>query len=147
MTQSASAVLAQADLYTNSIDYSIIRLPPKAITVAAGIVAEIGESFLALIVDKDEVTLVIPAEAVDAFSKRLRDFAQSHKVYRLITFTIELNFDLVGFIALVSRALADAGISILPLAAFSRDHILIPADQIDTAIQTLQQLKSTYQSS
>jgi hypothetical protein len=146
MTQSASAVLAQADLYTDGIDYVIIRLPPKAITVASGIVAEIGESFLALIADKDEVTLVIPAEAVDDFSKRLRDFAQSPKVYRLITFNVELDFDLIGFMALVSHALAEAGISILPVAAYSRDHILIPADQIDIAIQTLQQLKSAHQS-
>jgi hypothetical protein len=146
MTQSASAVLAQADLYTDGIDYAIIRLPPKAITVAAGIVAEIGEPFLALIVGKDEVTLIIPAGAVDDFSKRLLDFAQSHKIYRLITFTIELDFDLIGFMALVSHALAEAGISILPVAAYSRDHILIPADQIDIAIQTLQQLKSAHQS-
>lgn len=146
MTQSAAAVLAQADLYTDGVDYSITRLPPKAITVAAGIVAEIGEAFLGLIVDKDEVTLVIPTEALDDFGKRLPDFALSPKNYRLITFTIELDFDLVGFMALVSSALADTGISILPLAAFSRDHILVPADQVDIALQTLERLKSAHQS-
>ena len=108
MTQSASSVLALADLYTDNTEYTIIRLPPKAITMAAAIVAEIGEPLLALIADKDEVTLVIPAEAVEDFQKRLSDFPQSPKPYRLITFNIELDFDLVGFMALVSTALAAA---------------------------------------
>lgn len=146
MKQTASTILASADLYTDNIEYAVIRLPAKAITLAAATVAEIGEPLLVLIADKDEVTLVIPSEAVEDFQTRLHDFPQSPQKYRLITFNIELDFDLIGFMALVSTALANAGVSILPIAAFSRDHILVPANQIDTALNALQRLKSASQS-
>jgi len=54
---------------------------------------------------------------------------------------------LVGFMALVSTALAEAGISILPLAAFTRDHLLVKSDQIQSALATLQRLQTSLQTS
>jgi hypothetical protein len=44
---------------------------------------------------------------------------------------------LIGFMALVSRFLAEAGVSILALSAFERDHILVPAAQFQTAWDVL----------
>ena len=143
MNQAVQQAIKQAHLYTDGVDYSIIKLPARAITVAAGIVAEIGEAFCALIVDKDEVSLIIPAEAKDDFATRLKDHIASPTPYRLITFDLELDFNLFGFMAVVSKALADVEIPILPLAAFSRDHILVPSAQFDIALQTLQKLQST----
>lgn len=142
MPLTVEQALAQATLYTDEVDYTIVRLPPGAIMAAAGIVAEIGEAFCALIVDKDEVSLIIPSEALRDFAARLPGSATSPKAYRLITFDIELQLDLVGFMARVSTVLADAGISIMPFASYSRDHLLIPADQINSAMTTLEQLKS-----
>lgn len=143
MTQTARQAFAQAKLYTDNQEYVIIHLPAQAIMVAAGIVAEIGEPFCGLIVDKDEVSLVIPAEAVEDFAPRLRDHTVSQKSYRLITFDAELDMELVGFMALVSTALAEAGVSVLPLAAYMRDHILISSDQFKIAIAALEKLKSS----
>lgn len=136
------ALLKKTDLYTDDIIYSIVKLPPVAITVAAGILAEIGEAFSALIVDKDEVTLVIPADAIADFSTRLRDYIPSPKNYRLITLDIVLDFSVIGFMAHISRALAEANISILPFAAFSRDHLLVSVDDFDNAWRVLMALKS-----
>lgn len=140
--QTIEQALAQAKLYTDQIDYTVIRLPARAITVAAGIIAEISEPFCALIVDKDEVTLVIPNDAIDDFAKRLQGHTSSGKLYRLITLDIELDMNLVGFMAKVSAALAAVQVSILPIAAFSRDHILVPADQVSIAIEALNKLVS-----
>jgi len=39
--------------------------------------------------------------------------------------------------------LAAADVTILPLAAFSRDHLLVPAAQFDSALQALEALKSS----
>jgi hypothetical protein len=125
------------------VDYLIIKLPPRAITVAAGIVAEIGEAFCTLIADKDEVSLIIPAEAIEDFAGRLKDHSVSPTPYRLITFDLELDFNIFGFMAVVSKALAEAEVPILPIAAFSRDHILVPSSQFDIALQALQKLQST----
>ena len=143
MNQAVQQALRQAQLYSDGIDYSIIKLPPRAITVAAGIIAEIGEAFCVLIVDKDEVSLIIPTEAINDFARRLKNYSANPMPYRLITFDLVLDFALFGFMAVVSTDLAKAEVPILPIAAFSRDHILVPSSQFDIALQVLQKLQST----
>lgn len=135
--------LKKIALYSDGVDYAVVKLPARAITVAAGIVAEIGEPFCTLIVDKDEVSLIIPTEAVEDFASRLIGHITAPTFYRLITFDLELDFNLFGFMAVVSQTLADAKVSILPIAAFSRDHILVPSNQFDIAMQALQKLQSS----
>ena len=142
MPQTVEQALQAAQLYSDGIDYRLLHLPPNAIMAAAGVVAEIGEPFAALIVDKDEVTLVIPADAVDVFARRLRDHRFGDATYRLITFDLELEPTLTGFMARIATALAEAQIPILPLAAFSRDHLLIPSAQFDAAWSVLKNLQS-----
>ncbi len=132
--------LQQAKLYTDDISYSLIHLPANGILAAAGVLAQVGEPFGALIVDKDEVTLVIPAEQVAEFSGRLRDHRLGEFQYRLITLDVELEPTLTGFMARIAEVLAAAGVPILPLAAFSRDHLLVPADKFSTAWDALQKL-------
>jgi len=144
MAQTPLEILQQAELYSDEQLYNFIKLPANAIMLAAGIVAETGMPFCAMLVDKDEVTLMLPSEAADQFSKRLRDAEISSTMYRLITFDIELDPTLIGFIATVGTVLAEAGVSIMPFAAYSRDHIFVPEDQFDRAIKTLEALKPTY---
>ena len=143
MGQSVEQILAVVTLYSDQQNYVIVQLPTGAIMAAAGIIAEIGEPFCSLIVDKDEVSLVIPADSWEDFSKRLPNHKTADKPYRLITFDTALEMTLVGFMARVSQALANANVSILPLAAFSRDHILVPTDQFDIALAALERLKSS----
>jgi hypothetical protein len=142
MVQTVEQAIKSAALYTDGRDYVVVRLPSGAITAAAGVTAELGEPFCSLIVDKNEVTLILPAEAWEDFANRLPGHKTAEKHYRLITFDVALDLNLVGFMALVSKVLADANISILPLAAFTRDHILVPRDQFETAMTALQKLKS-----
>ncbi|MDE2855606.1 MAG: ACT domain-containing protein [Chloroflexota bacterium] len=141
MIASADALLRQARLVSDGQDYRILRLPPQAITLAAGVLAEVGQPFAALIVDKDEVTLLLPEEAVSAFDSRLRRAQMSERIYRLITLDVRLDPDLVGFIARIADILAAEGIPILSAAAYSRDHILVPAQDFDKAIQALRQFQ------
>ena len=142
MSQTPEQVLATAKLYSDDQNYIVIRLPTSAVTVAAGVVAEIGEPFCALIVDKDEVSLIIPADARENFEGRFRDHLISDHHFRLITFDVVLDMELTGFMAHVSQALANANVPILPLAAYSRDHILVPEHKFDIAMAVLQQLQS-----
>ena len=141
MPQSVKQILAQSTFYTDGTDYTLIKLPARAITVAAGIIAEVGEPFGALIVDKNEVTLLTYSEVVDEFKSRLIDVEIQPIPYRVITIDIKLPPTLIGFIAYISQALANVGISILPYAAFTRDHIVVPADKVDKAISVLETLK------
>ena len=110
--------------------------------VGGGRPGEAALPFSALIIDKDEVTLLLPAEACDEFSGRLRRARDNGIVYRLITFESELEPSLVGFIARVSAALATAEIPILTFAAYSRDHILVSAADFEGALGALQALQA-----
>jgi hypothetical protein len=143
MAQTVNDVLAQAELYSDGYRYRFVKLPPNAITVAAGIVAEAGNPFMVLLVDKDEVTLMIEDEDYQEFKNRLRSHEVSETVYRLITFDIVLEPTLVGLMARITQVLAEAKISVMPFAAYSRDHIFVAEADFDNAIQVLQQLKST----
>jgi hypothetical protein len=134
-----SEALSQTVLYSDGMAYSLIHLPPQATTPAAGILAEIGQPFLALIVDKDEVSLILPTRNWQALAHRLPGAEATHNL-RLITLDVVLDHDLIGYLAHVSRVLAEAGIPILALSAYERDHILVPQEHFETAWTTLEAL-------
>lgn len=143
MPQTVADVMAQAQFHTDNQDYTLLHLPPNAIMAAAGVVAEIGEPFCALVVDKDEVTLLIAAEALADFEHRLPGYVASNTPYRLITLDVVLEPDLIGLLAHVSAALAQEQISILAFAAYARDHFFVPATDLDRALATLRSLSAS----
>lgn len=86
--------------------------------------------------DKHEVTLLLDETDFETMRHALRD-ANIERGFRLLTFDIVLGFNVVGFLAEVSRILADAGISIVALSAFSRDHLLIKQADLASALKAL----------
>lgn len=141
MAQTVESALKSATLYSDDLAYVMVSLPTAAVTAAAGVLAEISEPFTVMIVDKDEITLVLTEAEVNEFSRRLPGARMSDARYRLITFDVALEPTLVGFMAKVSTALAAAGVTLMPFAAFHRDHILVPADQYDQARAALKALQ------
>lgn len=142
MSQTLEQALQQARFVADSQEYRMLRLPPGAITAAAGVLAEIGEPFSAVLADQYEVTLIVPAEAVEDFAHRLPGHQASETVFRLITLDVVLEHNLVGFMARVAAALAAAQISVMPYAAFSRDHVLVAASDLDRALAALSRLQA-----
>lgn len=138
----AAQAFARATLFTDATDYRLVHLPPAAIAPAAGLLAEINAPFCALIADKDEVTLLLSASACENAAAHFLNY-QLSDAYRLITFDLPLAFDLIGFMALVSEVLARAGVSILALSAFERDHVFVPAGQFQTAWDALHSAQSS----
>jgi hypothetical protein len=63
--------------------------------------------------------------------------------WRVFTFEVLLPFDLVGFLARVTTELADAGVSVFVLSAYSTDHVLVKAEDLDTAAERLRGLACT----
>ncbi len=141
--QTVAEALQQAKLYSDDYLYCFIKLPANAVIAAASVVAEANNPFTALLVDKDEVTLMLEEEDYGEYQRRLRDAQVSEIRYRLITFDVELAPTMIGFMAAVSSALAEAGISLMPFAAYSRDHIFVHTDDYEKAIATLNGLKGT----
>lgn len=141
MAQTVEQVLAKATLFSDGELYKLVHLPSNAITAAAAVLAEVGEPFSALIVDKDEVTLVLSKADLEEYARRLPDHKASADDYRLITFDVELEPTLTGFMARVSQVLAEAKVVIMPFAAFNRDHLLVPAHQFEQAMKALRGLQ------
>lgn len=95
-----------------------------------------GESPYMLLRDKHEVTLLLDETDWRTMRHAARD-ARVESGFRLVTFDIELDWNVVGYLARVTEILAGAGISVGALSAFSRDHLLIKQDDLGTALRVL----------
>ena len=88
----------------------------------------------ATIVEDEGTTLVIPQPEADALGLSY-DF-----VAGWITLEVYFALHAVGLTAAVSGALADAGISCNLLAGFHHDHLLVPEDDLESALEVLARL-------
>ena len=86
--------------------------------------------------DRWEVTLLLDETDFETMRVGLRD-ARTKRGFRLLSFDIELDFAVVGFLAFVSEKLAIAGIPIVALGAFTRDHLLIKQEDLSKALKIL----------
>ncbi len=87
------------------------------------------------IVDKNETTVIIEQSKV-----RDKDIIEIEKGWKIITFDTILPFGLVGFLARVSRALAEEKIPIFAVSAYSTDHILVKQEDLPGALKKLESL-------
>lgn len=97
-----------------------------------------GDAPFMLLRDEHEVTLLLD----ETDWRTMRHAAREARVeggFRLVTFDIELGWNVVGFLARITEILAGAGISIGAFTAFSRDHLLIKQDDLGTALRVLSQ--------
>ncbi|MBI1985057.1 MAG: ACT domain-containing protein [Candidatus Wildermuthbacteria bacterium] len=93
------------------------------------------EGVFAAITDKKETTIVIDQ------SKLLQckdSIAEVSKDWKIITFDLLLPIDMVGFIAMVAQTLAEEGISILIVSAYSTDHVLVQEKDLQKAVKKLE---------
>lgn len=88
----------------------------------------------ASIVEDEGTTLVIPQAEADALGLGY-DY-----VAGWITLEVYSALSAVGLTAAVSAALADAGISCNILAGYHHDHLLVPEEDLDTALEVLARL-------
>jgi len=95
-----------------------------------------GSAPFMLLRDGHEVTLLLDETDWRTMRHALRD-ARVEGNFRLLTFDIELDWNVVGFLARVTEILAGAGVSCGALSAFSRDHLLIRQDDLGTALRVL----------
>lgn len=140
MSDSSGDFLKDARWLMDEQRYAVARLSPAAVTAAAAIIAEQERPFHALIVDRDEVTLVAPVDLFEVAARRFFGLEIGPVVYRLITLDVVFTLEVVGVLARLTPALASAGIPILALSSFSRDHFLVPEDRAEDALRVLRAL-------
>ena len=86
--------------------------------------------------DPWEVTLMFDDVDFGTIRHAVRE-ARVQGGFRLLSFESELDFSVVGFLAEVSRILAAAGISIIAISSFSRDHLLVSQTDLGQALKAL----------
>ena len=89
-----------------------------------------------LLRDEHEVTLLLEETDWRTMRHAVRD-ARVAGGFRLVTLDIVLGWNVVGYLARVTEILAQAGIPVGALSAFSRDHLLIKQDDLGTALRVL----------
>ena len=59
---------------------------------------------------------------------------------RMITLDVHSSLEAVGFIAVIARELAEAGIGVNPVAGFYHDHLFVPEARVEDAMRILKDL-------
>lgn len=89
---------------------------------------------IASFVEAEGLTLVVPSALADA---------RGHDVgapFACITLKVHSSLEAVGLTAVVSRTLADRGISANVIAGYFHDHVFVPAGRADEAVELLRDL-------
>ena len=59
---------------------------------------------------------------------------------RMITLTVHSSLEAVGFLAVITAKLAAAGISVNAVSAYYHDHLFVPVEHADLAMEILLQI-------
>ena len=129
-------LLGQARWQARPERFVLAALNPNERVLVLGLLAGVVAPFMQLIVEPDVLTLLLPQSdwrpLRPAFPR-----ARVQQPFRVISFDLDLPDDLVGFLAVASRALADAGVPILAICGYTKDHILVREEHLDRALAAL----------
>lgn len=89
----------------------------------------------AVIKDDRETTCIIDESKLGS-----QKFLGFEGDWRLITFDMVLPLSLVGFFAAISGALADAGVNLFTISAYTTDHVFVKGQKLETAVKALETL-------
>lgn len=119
-------------LYTPETRYAVASIPLAQYREVLDVARE-AEGFVSVTRDKEEVTFIVAQSLWQQIEPRFPQ-AQAELDRRMIRFDTVLDFSVVGFIAEISRALAEAGISILSISTYRTDAVLVHASQFEAAV-------------
>ena len=137
MNERARALWARTRIHVWPEVYVLASLPPARSPEAAALVSRAGDAFAALVREREEVSLTVP-EPLRADIERLATHVAGP--YRVLTFDLELDLDVIGYMAPALERLADAGVSIVPQCGFRTDHLLVFDRDLAAAVRVLEEL-------
>jgi uncharacterized protein len=81
--------------------------------------------------ESEGITLILERSAATAAG------IESSFPSRMITLTVHSSLEAVGFMAVINKRLAAAGISVNAISAYHHDHLFVPLQKADKAVQIL----------
>jgi len=124
-------------LYLPETRFAVASIPLEQYGEAVACLGAV-DGFVSMTRDKEEITLVVAEETWLKLAPRFPG-AVAQERRRLIRFDTVLDFSVVGFIAEISRALADADISILSISTYRTDAVLVHESRFDDAVNAIKQ--------
>jgi hypothetical protein len=122
-------------------DYSIVYIDPgedeKARTVLRNL-----KPYSSITYTVDEVSVVLRSMDWESLKENFRDY-KGEGPYRLFTFDIVLDLSIVGFLSVVSTALAESGVSVYAISTYLKDHILVKKQDAARTLSVLNGLISS----
>lgn len=103
-------------------------------TLAPGVRQPRGLDPVMMFREREGVTLIVTEE--DA---RAAALTASFRC-RMVTLNIHSSLEAVGFLAAITTRLAAAGMGVNPVSAFYHDHLFVPAERADEALELLRKL-------
>ncbi len=131
-------ILAQTKIKEHQDDYSIVFIDPAQRDEVWNALKNL-KSFTSYTFTDDEVSLVIRSTEWEKLKKCFGG-SKEEGPYRLITFDIVLDLSIVGFLSVVSTALAESGVSVYALSTYLTDHILVKKKDARKAIGVLNEM-------
>ena len=84
--------------------------------------------------EAEGVTMIVPEHAASAAG------LTGAFPCRMVTLTAHSALEAVGFLAAITARLAAAGMGVNPVSAFFHDHLFVPADRAEEAIEILRRI-------
>lgn len=112
--------------------YALLALPKEALKAACDLVAKNGHDLGQVIVERDVVTLLVTEGEAAALRKAYPN-ARVEEDMRMITFTVPMDWTVVGFLSRVAGTLSRNGIPIGAVCGFYRDHLIVPEKYLQRA--------------
>ncbi|MGD0113039.1 MAG: ACT domain-containing protein [Armatimonadota bacterium] len=117
---------------SDAIRNSPVRLMPGRYAVLRCADVPDGTGWFMIARDPDEVTVIVEESAI-LESRAL----ETDGGYRILEIKVATGFESVGFLATVTRALAEAGVSILVVSTYSKDYVLVKEESVAAGLKAL----------
>lgn len=92
----------------------------------------IPDAFVAVFNDHDEITVVANENHI------AEDWViEAEEGWKILSFRTKLPFELTGFPATVTKALADENVSIFAMSSYSTDHLLVKELALTSVLRKL----------
>lgn len=86
--------------------------------------------------EKEGVTLILNKASADKMKFSYQN------VWALITLTVHSDLAAVGFLAVITKKLAEEGISVNAVSAYYHDHLFVPYEKVESAMKALKEISS-----
>ncbi len=114
-------------------EFLLCSMPPELLT------GELIAGAMGVFKEREGMTLIMP----EASRAKLPKHAKASKPMVLITLGVNSDLEAVGFLAAVTKALADASISVNAISAYYHDHLFVPREKTEAAMKVLSALSKS----